>query len=219
METRSPADIVSGPDTRKRILRAALHVFAAKGYGQASTREICKRAGVNVAGIHYHFGDKASLYRELFLIPERVVQLPVALDRPETGLEEGLDAWYRHVMAFVLEPDAGRQLRLLVLREQVEPSGLLESGQVGIIGLFHAQLVRFLAPRLGISKPDAELHQLVFTLLGMAMIFFVERAAVRLIAPELLDTRSAVDRTVDRLVSQAKSAVNLERTRRLGACS
>ena len=66
-------------DARTRILQAALEVFASKGYAQASTREICQRAGANVAGIHYYFGDKASLYKELMQIPEHMVRPPEIL--------------------------------------------------------------------------------------------------------------------------------------------
>lgn len=212
---QSATDPASAGSTRERILDAALRVFARKGFGQASTREICRLANVNVAAIHYHFGDKASLYRELFEIPERLTRLPASLDDPATSLQDGLESWYGHVMSFVLEPDVGSHMRLLFLREQVESSGLLEPDRVGIIGLYHEQLVRFLALRLGLAEPDPALHQLAFSLVGMAMVFFVERAAVRVLSPQLLQSRQAVQDTVTRLVRQATAAVEAERQRRL----
>jgi AcrR family transcriptional regulator len=49
--------------TRKGILRAAEESFATAGYTAATTRDMAARAGVNVATLHYHFGDKRSLYR------------------------------------------------------------------------------------------------------------------------------------------------------------
>lgn len=207
-------DAVAGTATRERLLDAALRVFAAKGYGQASTREICRQARANAAAIHYHFGDKASLYRELFQVPERVMQLPAVLNDDATSLEAGLEAWYRHVMSFVLAADDVRRMRLLLLREQLEPSGLLEPNRVGIIGLYHSQLVRFLAPRLAIPEPDEALHQLAFSLIGMAMVYFVEGPAVRVLAPGLLDSASTVDATVARLVRHARAAVEDECARR-----
>lgn len=56
-------------ETRWRVLQAATEVFAEVGYHAAATREICKRAEVNLASIHYYYGDKAELYREMFRLP------------------------------------------------------------------------------------------------------------------------------------------------------
>ena len=53
--TRDPAL----PDgTRNKLLDSAGRVFADFGYQGATVREICARAGVNVALVNYHFGDK-----------------------------------------------------------------------------------------------------------------------------------------------------------------
>ncbi len=51
-----------GEDTKLRILRAALEVFATEGYEGASTRELARRAGVNLPAIQYYFGSKEGLY-------------------------------------------------------------------------------------------------------------------------------------------------------------
>ncbi len=46
---------------KARILEAAAHVFARKGYGQATTREIAEEADVSEGSIFYHFGSKRDL--------------------------------------------------------------------------------------------------------------------------------------------------------------
>jgi TetR/AcrR family transcriptional regulator, regulator of cefoperazone and chloramphenicol sensitivity len=51
-----------GEDTRLRILRTALELFATDGYEGASTRTLAQRAGVNLPAIQYYFGSKEGLY-------------------------------------------------------------------------------------------------------------------------------------------------------------
>jgi AcrR family transcriptional regulator len=52
-----------GEDTRLRILKAALEVFATEGYEGASTRTLARQAGVNLPAIQYYFGSKEGLYQ------------------------------------------------------------------------------------------------------------------------------------------------------------
>lgn len=49
-------------DTRARIIEAAIEVFLEKGYAQATIRDICAKAGANVAAVNYHFGSKDALH-------------------------------------------------------------------------------------------------------------------------------------------------------------
>ena len=52
--------------SKEKILEAAVQVFDLRGFQGATVREICDRAGVNVAAVNYHFGDKAALYELAF---------------------------------------------------------------------------------------------------------------------------------------------------------
>ena len=57
MARRSPA----GQDTKERLLKAALDVFAELGYQTASVDEIAARAGVTKGALYYWFRDKEDL--------------------------------------------------------------------------------------------------------------------------------------------------------------
>ncbi len=85
---------MSGDDTRERILEAAAPLFAAEGFAGASTRAVALAAGVNVATLAYHFGDKRGLYDAL------------------------VDRTYARILAVELaggdEPDRRARLRALV---------------------------------------------------------------------------------------------------------
>src|SRR5262245_24821583 len=49
-------------ETRERLLDAAARVFAARGFHQATVREICDLAKANIAAVNYHFQTKERLY-------------------------------------------------------------------------------------------------------------------------------------------------------------
>lgn len=63
------AEIVT--NSEQKIIEVATELFAQKGYEGASTREICKLAGVNISLISYYFGGKEELYKK---IVEDIVQ-------------------------------------------------------------------------------------------------------------------------------------------------
>ena len=66
------------PDTRERILEAALQVFSERGFDGSTMRDIAARAGANVGLLQYYFGDKQSLWQ-------------AAVDRAFEDLERGLE--------------------------------------------------------------------------------------------------------------------------------
>ncbi len=51
-------------DTRQRLLLAAGELFAEKGFGDTSVRDIAQKAGANVAAMNYHFSSKENLFLE-----------------------------------------------------------------------------------------------------------------------------------------------------------
>lgn len=77
--------------TKARILAAAEHVFAVKGFAGASTREIAARARVNISSLHYHWESKETLYFAVFQnIYDRILDLvrgaiPPRFDNPGSG--------------------------------------------------------------------------------------------------------------------------------------
>ncbi|RMG47958.1 MAG: TetR/AcrR family transcriptional regulator [Acidobacteria bacterium] len=57
---------MASEQTRERILDAAEQLFSEQGLANTSLRAITRAAGVNPAAVHYHFGSKDGLIRELF---------------------------------------------------------------------------------------------------------------------------------------------------------
>jgi AcrR family transcriptional regulator len=86
-----------GVDSRERILRAALEIFALNGFDGARTREIAAQAGVPLGLLQYHFGEKPKLWR-------------AAVDRAFEELHAGLEA----ILVDPAPGDERERLRLLV---------------------------------------------------------------------------------------------------------
>jgi AcrR family transcriptional regulator len=63
--SQADSNAPSSADTREKLLEAAAQVFAEHGFYNATIREICRRAGANVAAVNYTFGDKVGLYTEV----------------------------------------------------------------------------------------------------------------------------------------------------------
>ena len=145
-------------NTRERLLQAALEVFAEHGYRAATIREICGRAEANVAAVHYHFGDKRSLYEAIYgrlfetLRARRTAFLP-----PDAPPEQRLRVHIQALLEELFRCDDGergqgheRQVRpsTLFFNEMAHPTEVLD---------------RIVTEHL---EPDArELYEIVATLL------------------------------------------------------
>jgi AcrR family transcriptional regulator len=65
--------------TRTAILAAAERLYADRGFGDVTLRDIVAEANVNLAAVNYHFGSKDELIAELF------VTRSLALNRERLG--------------------------------------------------------------------------------------------------------------------------------------
>ncbi|MBV9496807.1 MAG: helix-turn-helix transcriptional regulator, partial [Acidobacteria bacterium] len=49
--------------SRSQILEAALRLFAHRGYGATSVRDIAEEAKVSKGNVYHHFPDKEAIFR------------------------------------------------------------------------------------------------------------------------------------------------------------
>ena len=76
------------PDrTRRRILDAALKVFAECGFAGARVNEIAHRAATNKRMLYHYFGDKEGLFRAVlrYKIQERASRVEAQVSGSETA--------------------------------------------------------------------------------------------------------------------------------------
>lgn len=175
--------------TRRRLMEAAGEVFAAKGFKAATVRDICTRAGANVAAINYHFGDKERLYGEVLryahacAMQRHPPELGVApLAPPEERLRAFVVSFLRRMF------DEGRPAwhGRLISREMVEPTAALARLVKQDLHPRRDQLTGIVREIIGPSAEvnDELLRHCVMSIVGQCLSFFHGRQMLERLYPQ-----------------------------------
>lgn len=128
----STAELSPVLDARERILAAAERLFAQKGAGKTSIREITAEAGVNVASVNYYFRSKDALAEALFArLAERATTMRLdelsaymnsAQARGEPVRLEALVACF--IRPYFEPPQTGQLFARFILQHRLEPTAM-----------------------------------------------------------------------------------------------
>ena len=177
-------------ETRDRLLRAGVRVFAELGFEPATTRQLASQAGVNLAAIPYHFESKRGLYLAVAeyvadelgarLLP-RVAAVRAVLEAPDATpaqLREALHALLANMTGIIMgEPEAEARAGF-ILREQANPTDAFEILYERIMGPMFETVIALTA-RLTDRDPDDPATRLdAVTLIGQLLVFRTSRAGV-----------------------------------------
>lgn len=134
---RTPA--TRGDETRKKLVDAAVRLFATTGYHAVSTREIARAAGVNPAAIGFHFKGKEGLYAaviDIMVETFRDICTPMVavIDdniRSCAGDRDKLRELTRRAvdqfLSAAMLTEWSRWLGILLQREYVDPTNVFET--------------------------------------------------------------------------------------------
>ena len=174
-------------DTRAKLIDAGLDAFGLVGFEGASTREIAKAAGANLAAIVYHFGGKEGLHIAVAghiaeQIGKRVGPVLAMIGAPEATASPKAARAALHTVVETLADvmlgtaDAARWARFIV-REQMQPTAAFD-----VIYRFLGSAVnnagRLVGVILGKPADDETLRIRVFTIMGQVLIFRVAQTLV-----------------------------------------
>jgi AcrR family transcriptional regulator len=115
--------------TRTRLLEAAGEVFAEHGFKAVTVREICTKAGANVAAVNYHFGGKEGLYNAVLRHAHRCcaaghAEQAVAAAEGKPA-EQRLGVFIRGFLTNIFAEGQGAWQGKLMTREMAEPTNAL----------------------------------------------------------------------------------------------
>jgi AcrR family transcriptional regulator len=188
---KGPSDGLSRPDTtRRRLIEAALGIFAEHGFEGVRTRALADAAGANQAAIPYYFGGKQGLYLAVarYIAEEYGAQLAQiaakatdALDRedlPRKRIAGRIQALLADTVRAALgSPDAAARTAFIV-REQLRPTPAFEVIYREAFEPLHGALSRLVGRLIHRSADDPETVLGAHALIGQVLGFAVARAAL-----------------------------------------
>lgn len=188
---RGKGFLMSSDQTCEQIIKAAGPVFAEKGYKAATVREICARAGVNVAAVNYYFGGKEQLYVETFKRAHPLDKAGIAMPdwpegtAPETKLRDYIATLMKRLTGVESAPWQGH----LMLREFLQPTPacweLLQEFFREDFALLQSVLDEMLPP----DTPQHRREQVGFSIIGQCVHYRAGRKVIGFLVPE--DRRKA----------------------------
>jgi TetR/AcrR family transcriptional regulator, regulator of cefoperazone and chloramphenicol sensitivity len=183
-------------DPRDLLLDAAGQTFAEKGLEEATVREICGKAGLNIAAINYYFRDKKALYVEAVKLAHcmggQLPQFEVLKDAPP---EQVLEAFIRQMMGMMLDDGRPSWHIELMMREMARPTEACVELVRSFIGPMFDTLKQIIRPLLpsDISPLDLNLHG--FSIVAQCLLYRYHRPIGRiLVGEEAYATMMDVDR-------------------------
>ncbi len=153
-----------GQATQIQILETAGRVFAERGYGQTTSKEICERANTNQAAVNYHFGSREGLYEAVLIEAHRQVVDLGDLSAWASGpgdARERLAAVLDHLLRLASEGQDGWQFPVL-LREILNPSPLMSALAVKAVKPKARVLLGLVADVTGLRADHPSLQRALF---------------------------------------------------------
>jgi TetR/AcrR family transcriptional regulator, regulator of cefoperazone and chloramphenicol sensitivity len=191
---------VSAPEsqdaTRVRLLEAAGPVFAEHGYQAATVREICARAGANVAAVNYYFRDKAGLYLEVIRYSLSESGLPepreavMQAKTPQEELRMMIGAMLRRMYGVTKGPAC--HFRIMV-HEMAQPTEALPGVVKEIMEPNYEAMRGILGRLLGKPPGDDVTRLYAHSIIAQIVHYAHARPVINLLWPELKLTPERLD--------------------------
>lgn len=172
--------------TRERLLEAAGEVFAAKGFRRATIRDICQRAGSNVAAVNYHFGDKERLYAEVLHYAHHCADAgahPADVDMAGTP-EERLREFIRVFLFRIFNEGRPAWHARLMVQEIFEPTVALDHLVEQAIRPQQQRLAQIIRDLVGPVIREKEVRLCVISIVAQCLHFRHARPVISRLYPD-----------------------------------
>ena len=166
-------------DTQLRLLDAAGQVFAERGFKAGTIRQICDRAGVNLAAVNYYFRDKERLYAEAVkhACRGRIEQVPLPEWPADMPAVERLRSFIHVALERMIGEGKAWHTQLL-LRELTQPTAACAEWVSEYIRPMSDVLQSILAELLPPDTPVLKRYLVAFSIVGQCFHYKVNRPII-----------------------------------------
>ncbi|MBW2107127.1 MAG: CerR family C-terminal domain-containing protein [Deltaproteobacteria bacterium] len=204
---------------RERILDTAESLFAQRGFDGVTVRQITSAARCNLAAVNYHFGNKKSLYLEVFRsrwVPRakrlqahfRANLADQASMRPDAAAVARSLA--HTFLAGPMTDEERQRHHQLMSREMGRPTEAFQMVAEDVIRPFFKELAELLRPALPKTVDQEGLSLNLLSILALVLYFNFAREAVTRITGRKYD-KAFKDRLVDHIVTFVRNGLGCER--------
>jgi AcrR family transcriptional regulator len=201
-----------GAATRQHLLNIAGQVFAERGFADATSKEICERAGTPMASVNYHFGSREALYEAALVEAHRQI---VGLDELEAliaGLSDPREKLRAVLSRFVgLSTSVSTPWGFMVmLREVLSPSAAVPALIEKAVRPKAAFMLGLIGEVLGLSpKAPAVQRAVMFAVLPCVAMMVAPKQMQAALLPAVVKDKDALAEDFVRFVTAGLDALAL----------
>lgn len=194
---------------RDRLIAVAGPAFARRGFEGVSIRDICRDAGMSVAAVNYHFGDKQSLYAAcLETAQAECNDRTLAAVDPTAPPQERLRGFIAGMLASQIAPEKPAWHMELMLREMVHPTEatrLVVERFIQPLAVTLREILDDLCP--GISASEHEGWPTGFSIVAQVLYYGTYAPISRLLMGDEGFRRLSVDEIADHITRFSLAAL------------
>ena len=187
--------------TRTRLIDAAGEMFAEFGFHHTTVRQICQRAGANVAAVNYHFRDKTGLYTEVVRQSMRAAKL----DAVRAAFDQNLppEAILRAVIKARLESlrslDLGDWHFRIFAHELAKPSPAMNVVVNEAIRPLYSRMCQLIGNMLGLAPEHEKTRLCAHSIIGQILFYAFTGPVLSRLAPEMKMSAERIDVLADHI--------------------
>jgi len=199
-----------GAATRQHLLAIAGQVFAERGFADATSKEICERAGTPMASVNYHFGSREALYEAALVEAHRQVVGLDELAALTAGLADSREKLRAVLSRFVgLSTNTGIPWGFMVmLREVLSPSAAIPALIEKAVRPKAALLLGLIGEVLGLNpKSPAVQRAVMFVVLPCVAMMVAPKQMQAALLPAVMKDKDALAEDFVRFVMAGLDAL------------